>query len=126
MLAEALARAAFGRYPLFMSGESELMLLLGVLHALGIGLAAMLFVMFLRSDTVDPWAPPPSDDDSGGGGGGTPDSAPPTAPGGGRELPLPHAVPARVRLREAGRLADLRPRPARRPADRPHRQPIRR
>jgi hypothetical protein len=66
------------------------------------------------------------DGGSGGGGGGglrRPPS-PPNAPMGG--LPLDHSVPARVRLRDARRLADRLPPRDRRPAREPGRQPTRR
>ena len=54
--------------------------------------------------------------------------APPEPSGGGIEAPiLPDAVPSPVRLREPGRLADAKPRPARRPAHpvEPVREPAR-
>ncbi len=59
-----------------------------------------------------------------------PDAPPePVEPsGGGTQAPiLPDAVPSAVRLREPGRLADVRPRPARRPAHpvEPVREPAR-
>src|SRR5579871_5717065 len=72
-------------------------------------------------------APPDaSDEDRGGGGGGPgPPSPPrPTAPPGGG-LPLPDAVPARVRLRGHERLTDLLPPRARRRAREPGRIPTR-
>ena len=54
------------------------------------------------------------------GGGGEPPPPEPPAPdprpsGPGLALPLPHAAPSDVRLREPGRLGDAHPRPARRP-----------
>ncbi len=57
----------------------------------------------------------------------TPD-LPPEPSGGGTQAPiLPDAVPSAVRLREPGRLADAKPRPARRPAHpvEPVREPAR-
>src|SRR5579871_2686174 len=70
-------------------------------------------------------APPDaSDEDPGGGGGGPGPPSPPrpsAPPGGG--LPLPDAVPARVRLRGHERLADLLPPRARRRAREPARIP---
>ena len=52
-----------------------------------------------------------------------PDSPRPNQPRGG--IPLEDAVPARVRLRGRGRLADLVPRRERRPAREPERDPAR-
>jgi hypothetical protein len=110
-----------------MSPDAELMLIFGTLHLIALALGAVLFVMFLRSESTKPWQPPDEDDGGGGGGGndrlpGRPKSSP---PGG---LPLPDAVPASVRLRGHERLRDLRPqrvrRPAREPA--PQRRPVRR
>jgi hypothetical protein len=54
--------------------------------------------------------------------------APPDPSGGGIDAPaLPDAAPSPVRLREPGRLADAKPRPARRPAHpaEPVREPAR-
>lgn len=57
------------------------------------------------------WNPPGGDEDP---------PAPPSPPSG--SLPLPVAAASRVRLREAGQLADGYPRPARRPAHEPQPQ----
>src|SRR5215210_644199 len=85
------------------------------------GLAAVLLVMFMRSDSVTVWSPP---DEEGGGGGGN-DRVPPRRPPGpsGGGLPLDDAGPARVRLREPWRLADLLPARERRPSHAPGRAP---
>src|SRR4051812_29501601 len=112
-----------------MTGDAELMVLFGALHLLGLALAELLLFMFFRSETVTGWSPPRSDDDDDGGGGGGNDPReplPPTLPPSGG-LPLPDARPARVRLREPVRLADLLPPPARRPVrePRPERVPAR-
>jgi len=108
-----------------MSPDAELMLIFGTLHLIAVALGVALFVMFLRSETTQPWKPP--DEDDGGGGGndrlpGRPKSSPPT--GG---LPLPDAVQPSIRLRSHERLRDLKSRPERRPAREPapERQPIR-
>lgn len=70
--------------------------------------------------------PGPSDHNPGDGWGKGPRGPEPQGPehprGG---IPLDDAVPARVRLRGTGRLADLRPRRARRPAREPDRTPPR-
>jgi hypothetical protein len=79
--------------------------------------------MVFRSETVRPWRPP---DDGEGGGGGN-DRVPPRRsdePGGGG-LPLPDAAPARVRLRDHGRLAELLPALPRRSVREPERTPTR-
>jgi len=108
-----------------MSSDAELMLIFGVLHFVAIALGALLFVMFLRSETTDP-PPPPEDEDGGGGGNDRVSVRPKGSPSGG--LPLPDAVAPLVRLRSHERLADLRPRPERRPLrdPEPHRRPVRR
>ena len=100
-----------------MGTDAKLILLFAVLHLVGMGLAGVLLVMFMRSDTMTAW---PRRDDDGGGGGGN-DRVPPGAPPGpsGGRLPLEDARPARVRLREPGRLADRVARPRRRPAHTP-------
>lgn len=54
-----------------------------------------------------------------------PAPAPRPDPPGRGGLPLPDALPSAVRLREAARLADAVPRPARRPAHAPERDPQR-
>jgi len=115
-------RARSARYPDGVSPDVKLLLLFSGLHVIGLGLVAMLLVMFLRSDPVRPWSPP---DDGGGGGGEGNDRPAPREPGGpdGGGIPLSHAVPARVRLREPVRLSERVPRPARRPAREPDRRP---
>ena len=105
-----------------MSGDAQLMLMIAGMHFLGLVCAAALILPALRDR---PEAPPQSDGGSGGGGGRRPPQpwTPPTGPGGG--LPLPDADPATVRLRDHQRLADHQPRPERRPAHEPGRQPVR-
>jgi hypothetical protein len=116
----------FGGYiPKTMSPDAELMLIFGTLHLIAVALGVGLFVMFLRSETTQPWKPP--DEDDGGGGNDRIQGPPKTSPSGG--IPLPDAVQPSVRLRSHERLRDLRPgrerRPAREPAPerRPARQP---
>jgi hypothetical protein len=106
------------------AADPELIALFGGLHAIGLALVAVLLLMVFRAETVRPWRPP--DDGDGDEGGGN-DRVPPRRsdePGGGG-LPLPDAAPARVRLRDHGRLADRLPGPARRPAREPRRTPAR-
>ncbi len=104
-----------------MSGDTELVLLFGALHALGLVFALGLLVMFLRSDTVQPWTPPHGEgDDSGGdGGGGRPPTPRPRGDGPRGGIPLPSAVQARIRLRAPATLRELRPARERRPAHAP-------
>lgn len=102
----------------------ELVALIGGVHVIGLVFAMALVWHFIRTDPADAW-PPPEDESSGGGGGNIrPEPPTPVRPRGGG-LPLPDAVPAGVRLREPGRLADLRPRRERRPSREPVRRPHR-
>jgi hypothetical protein len=114
-----------------MADETLIVALLGGLHLLGFCFAALLLLPCLRDERIAP--PPRSDEDTEGGGGGGSDRrrpAPSRGPrGGGIPIPLPDAVPARVRLRDGSRLADVLPRVARRPAHAPgvpHHVPARR
>jgi hypothetical protein len=112
------------RYPEGMVSDAELVLLFTVLHVIALGVVTVLLVMFLRSDTTRMWLPP--EEGEGGDGGGNDRLGPQIKPGpGGGGLPLPDAVPARVRLRDHTRLADLLPTPPRRPERDPERPPRR-
>ena len=91
------------------------------MHLLGIVCAVVLILPALR-DRPEPPQPPGGGSD-GGGGLRRPSPVFPVRPLGG--LPLPDAVPARVRLRGPARLADLLPRRERRPAREPERTPTR-
>src|SRR4051812_31541100 len=105
-----------------MASDAELVLLFTALHVVGLGVMTALLVLFLRSDTPRTWLPP--DEGDGGEGGGNDRIGPRSRPGpGGGGLPLPDAVPARVRLRDHRRLGDLLPTPSRRPAREPSRRP---
>jgi hypothetical protein len=104
------------------SPDTKLVVLFGALHLIALGLVAGLLVIFIRSETVEAWRPPEEDDGWGDGGSRLePTPRAPRTPGG---LPLPDAAPARVRLREPGRLAERVPRPERRPAREPAREPV--
>lgn len=106
-----------------MPADPELIALFGGLHVIGLTLVGVLLLMLYRSETVRPWRPP---DDGDGGGGGN-DRVPPRRsdePGGGG-LPLPDAIPARVRLRDHRRLSELLPPRERRPTREPARRPAR-
>lgn len=105
-----------------MSGTGEMILMVAGMHVLGLACAAALIYVALR-DRPEP--PPPPGGDSDGGGGLRPRlPRSPTRPRDG--LPLPDALPSRVRLREPGRLADLLPARPRRPAREPQRTPVHR
>jgi hypothetical protein len=111
-----------------MGDETLLVTLLGGLHLLGFAFAAVLLLPLLRDERIVPIARRgEEEDDAGGGGNDRLGPVPSRGPrGGGLPLPLPDAVPARVRLREPGRLADLIPVPVRRrPAHAPVRTPTR-
>jgi hypothetical protein len=109
-----------------MSGDVQLLLLITGVHIFGFAAVAVLLLPAIR----DGWGSPPGGSDSDDGGGRGPRVPPiaPVAPSGGG-LPLPDAIPARVRLRDHSRLADLLParerRPSREPVRRPTRQPSR-
>lgn len=94
-----------------MTPDEELMVIFGALHLVALVLGAVLFVMFLRSDTGSRFKGP-EEDDGGGGGNDRIGGGPKSSPSGG--IPLPDAVQSSVRLRGPRRLGDLRPRPARR------------
>jgi len=106
-----------------MPGDAEIILILGVMHLLGLGFIALLLLPALR-EAHEPPGPEPGSDD--GWGGHDPPRPPrhPQPPRGG--VPLPDALPARVRLRDGhGRLADRLPVRERRPAREPDRPPVR-
>jgi hypothetical protein len=105
-----------------MAPDEEMVIIFAALHLVALMLGGVLFAMFLRSDARA--TRPPDDEEDGGGGGGNDriGDKPKTSPSGG--IPLPDADPAPFRLRGHERLADLRPRPLRRPAVHP--EPARR
>jgi len=96
-----------------MGDETLLVALLGGLHLLGFGFAAVLLAPLLRDERVVPIAARGEDEEEGGGGNDRVAPTPPPGPRGGG-IPLPDAVQARVRLRGPARLSDLIPAPARR------------
>jgi hypothetical protein len=105
-----------------MSSDEELVLIFGALHLVALALGILMFVLFLRSDTAD-GRQDPEDDEGGGGGSDRIQRGPKTSPSGG--IPLPDAVPAPVRMRGPGRLADLLPPRQRRRVAEPDRAPRR-
>ncbi|MFL5824025.1 MAG: hypothetical protein ACJ764_11345 [Solirubrobacteraceae bacterium] len=104
-----------------MSSAAQLVLMVGGMHILGLACALALIIPALRDRPEPPQ--PPSDGSDGGGGLHRPSPDAPMRPRGG--IPLPDAQPARIRLREPGRLADQRPGRERRPAREPVRSPTR-
>jgi hypothetical protein len=108
-----------------MTPDQELVLLFGALHLVALVFACVLFWMFMRSDTVDPWTGEEEDEGGGGGGGNDRLSDPPRRPGPGG-IPLPDAAQSRERFREPGKLADRYDWPKRRqPVREPQRTPER-
>src|SRR5947209_18373119 len=105
-----------------MSGDVQLMLMIAGVHALGLACVAVLMLPALR-EPPDSQSGSGSDSDEGWGRGPRQPPKPPTPPRGG--IPLPDAVPARVRLRDHRRLPDLVPPPPRRPVREPTRKPVR-
>jgi hypothetical protein len=104
-----------------MSGDVQLMLMIAGMHLLGLVCAAALLLPALRGGSDLPPRGEGSDD---GWGHGPPQPPSPSgSPSGG--LPLPDAAPARVRLRDHGRLRESLPRPERRPSREPARDPVR-
>lgn len=101
-----------------MADETLLVALLGGLHLLGFGFAALLLLPCLQDERLAPSTHPGEDEEGGGGGS---DRLGPIVPRGPRPggIPLPDAVPARVRLRDHRRLATLLPGIERRPAHAP-------
>jgi hypothetical protein len=105
-----------------MTGDVQLLLWIAGVHLLGLGCVAVLLIPALK-DNPSPHRRPEGENDDGWGRGPKTPPKPPGPPRGG--IPLPDADPARVRLREPGRLADHRPGRERRPAREPERAPER-
>lgn len=105
-----------------MSGDTQLVLWIAGVHLLGLVAVGVLLLPALRDSPVSPsWGD--NDGDDGWGRGPQSPPEPPAPPQGG--IPLEDADPARVRLREPGRLADLLPPRERRPVREPARRPVR-
>lgn len=104
-----------------MGSAAQLVLMVGGVHLLGLICAVLLILPALRDQPEPPH--PPGGGSDGGGGLRRPVPEKPVRPRGG--IPLPDAEPSRIRMREPGRLADVLPRPERRPAREPDRRPVR-
>ena len=105
-----------------MSGDTQLVLWIAGVHLLGLVAVGVLLLPALRDAPVSPGRSENDGDDGWGRGPKLPPE-PPAPPRGG--IPLDDADPARVRLREAGRLADLLPARERRTVREPARRPVR-
>jgi hypothetical protein len=104
-----------------MSGEGQLLLWIAGVHLIGLACVAVLLLPALRETPEVPKRQSDGDGDDGWGRGPKLPPSRPKPPRGG--LPLPDAEPAKVRLREHGRLGDRQPRRERRPAREPVRRP---
>ena len=107
-----------------MVGIDQLILMVVGMHLLACACAAVLIIHAKNAAPTLPWRGPDGGSDDGWGNQRRNPRPPSSLPGGG--LPLPDAVPARVRLRDHRRLADLTPPRERRPSREPVRQPVRR
>ena len=98
------------------------MLMIAGVHLLGLACVAVLMVPALRDRPDSP--PRPSEGGSDDGWGNYPrrPPGPSNVPGGG--LPLPDAIPARIRLRDHRRLNEQLPARERRPVREPDRPPV--
>ncbi len=105
-----------------MTGGAQLLLWIAGVHLVGLVCVAALLLPALRDNPVPPGRRPENDGDDGWGRGPKLPPKPPAPPRGG--IPLPDATPARVRLREPGRLAERLPRRERRPVREPARRPV--
>ncbi len=106
-----------------MSGDAQLMLMIAGVHILALACVALLMIPLMRDGKWAASSPSDTDSDEGWGHGPKRPPSKPEPPRGG--IPLPDAVPARVRLRDHRRLGDLLPRRERRPAREPARRPVR-
>jgi hypothetical protein len=105
-----------------MTGDVQLLLWIAGVHLLGLGCVAVLLIPALK-ETPSPNRRSEGEGEDGWGRGPKTPPKPPKPPRGG--IPLPDAEPARVRLREPGRLADKLPNRQRRPSREPERAPVR-
>ncbi|MDQ6834881.1 MAG: hypothetical protein M3016_01710 [Actinomycetota bacterium] len=106
-----------------MAGQAQLLLWIAGLHLVGLGCVAVLLIPALRDNPVTPMPRSDGEGEDGWGRGPKLPPEPRTPPRGG--IPLPDASPARVRLREPGRLGEELPGRQRRPVREPGRRPAR-
>jgi hypothetical protein len=106
-----------------MAGDAQLMLWIAAVHMVGLLCVGVLLIPALRDQDTATQQRSEGEGDDGWGGGPKVPPAPPAPPRGG--IPLPDAEQARIRLRDAGRLADKLPARERRPSREPARQPVR-
>ncbi|MHB8691880.1 MAG: hypothetical protein ACYDHH_11580 [Solirubrobacteraceae bacterium] len=106
-----------------MTGVDQLLLWMVGIHVLGLVAIGVLLFPALRDENPGPPQGGDSGSDDGWGNNPRRPEPPRNVPGGG--LPLPDALPARVRLRDARRLHERLPRRERRPAREPARTPVR-
>lgn len=106
-----------------MVGVGQVILLVVGMHLLALACAGILIVHAAKAAPTVAWRAPEGGSDDGPGNSRRGPLTPPDVPGGG--LPLPDAQPARKRLRDHRRLADLTPPRERRPAREPVRTPVR-
>ena len=118
-----MVAALRARYPLRMSGEYQLLLMIAAMHVLGLGCVGVLVVLALRQDAERDRGGTDRGSDDGWGNKPRRPPEPSDRPWGG--VPLPDARQAGVRLRDDRKLADRLPPPERRPAREPERAPVR-
>jgi hypothetical protein len=105
-----------------MVSVGQIIVLVVGMHLLALACAGVLIVHAAKAPPTVAWKAPESGSDDGPGHDRRGPRTPPSVPGGG--LPLPDAQPARVRLRDHRRLADVTPPRERRPAREPVRRPV--
>jgi hypothetical protein len=106
-----------------MSGDAQLMLMIAGVHLLALACVALLMIPLMRDGQWSAGSRSDTDSDDGWGHGPKRPPSKPEPPRGG--IPLLDADPARVRLRDHGRLADRLPPRERRPAREPAPRPVR-
>lgn len=106
-----------------MTSEGQLLLWIAGVHVLGLAFVAALLIPALRDRPDRPGEESDSGSDEGWGNHPRRPVTPPGVPGGG--LPLPDAVPSRIRLRDHRRLRERVERPGRRTTREPTRRPAR-
>jgi hypothetical protein len=104
-----------------MTGDTQLLLWIAGVHLVGFVCVVALLVPALRDNPSPPAERSDGEGEDGWGHGPKRPPTPPEPPRGG--IPLPDAVPARVRLREPGRLSERLPHRERRPDPQPSRRP---